>query len=366
MKWQQNGVWPWPGVRRWPGRRQQVWLLQGLGLGALLIGMLNLPLWSAWWAWWQRAPLPTPGPAAQTSSAAQHAQQALAQAWAQREAGLDDVLAGPQHWRDLRVRHVQHGLTLLQWQALDAQGPAQPADWPLVVQRARLQLQGAAGAWTELWASTDLPGGLWRLDRLDGQAHAGGEGQWLWRWQAEWSLALQPAGDPGQAEQWRKGTMDARAAAETEGEGKGEDQGLAAGSAGLHLASAVPGQAGGPATSHTGKPDAMAPLALEVDPQASKPSQVGGEGLRITDWPLSQLQWVGLWTVAGQQEALFSAQGRLFRVRPGDAIGQEGLRWVGGDARQLALAQGPQAATTSTAATAPGSGTFTLRWESRP
>lgn len=352
----------WPGHRRWPSRRQRAWLWQGGAVGALLVGVLNLPMGSAWLAWSQRTPLPAPGPSSPTPDAAQRAQQALAQAWAQRLAGLDDAHAGPPLWRDLRTRHGQQGFSLLQWQALDAQGLAQPAGWPLVVQRARLQLQGGAQAWPALWASTARPGGLWRLDRLDGQAHAGPNGQPLWRWQAEWSLALQSVGDSAHAGRRHKGALDASAAAEADD----DDQGLAAGESGARFASALRGAAAEQAASHAPKPDATVPVALNDDPPADKPSAVRGEGLLITDWPLSQLQWVGLWTVAGQQEALFSARGRLFRVRLGDAIGQEGLRWVGGDARQLTLAHGQEAAPPSTAAAASGPSTLTLRWESRP
>lgn len=315
-------------------RRQRVWLLWGAALGAVLVCLWQWPRWTAWLQWWQRTPLPA-------QQLAFGGQQAATATWAQHEAGLDDARTAAQHWRELRDRFARQGLQVLQWQVIEGPPPT-PAAWPLVVQRARLQLQGDAGALPAVGRSAVLQGGLWRLDSLSGQAHAGEGGQSVWRWQAEWSLALRPAQGPAGvlARVGSTGPAPAPGSAPFDAPGSGQEP------------------------VRTGLPDAAAPAAsvafANPGPFGSSAQGRGvrGEGLHITDWPLMQLQWVGLWTDGVAQEAIFRAQERLFRVRPGEAIGQDGHRWVGGDARQLVLVGPPAAAgpSVSTSLSAPVSG----------
>lgn len=344
-------------------RRQRVWLLWGAALGAVLVCLWQWPRWTAWLQWWQRTPLPAQQPAL-------GGQPAATATWPQHEAGLDDVRMAAQHWRDLRERLARQGLQVLQWQVIEGPPPT-PAAWPLVVQRARLQLLGDAGALPVVGRSAVLQGALWRLDSLSGQAHAGEGGPSVWRWQAEWSLALRPVQGPagGSARVNTTGPVPASGSATLDAPGSGQEP------------------------VRTGSPAAAAPAASVAlaDPGPFGPSVQGrmvrGEGLHITDWPLAQLQWVGLWTDGAAQEAIFRAQERLFRVRPGEAIGQDGHRWVGGDARQLVLvgppaATGPSATTSFTApvsgsvpgtlaglsatAASPASTTTLLSWKEKP
>ena len=57
----------------------------------------------------------------------------------------------------------------------------------------------------------------------------------------------------------------------------------------------------------------------------------------MTDWPLSQLRWVGWWSVGDERTALFVAEGRLFSVRAGEPVGTLGHRWAEAGEQQLWL-----------------------------
>lgn len=311
-------------------RRQRAWLLRGAALGTLLVCLSQWPRWSAWLQWWQREPLTTQ---AQQWLASDRV--ALAGQWAQHEASLDSMDAAAQHWRWLRERLVRQGLRVLQWQVLDGPVPA-PGAWPLVVQRARLQLQGDAAAWLTISRSEVRHGALWRLDSLSGQAHAGEHGLPVWRWQAEWSLALRPAKGPHES-----AASDGKAGlATTPGYGFIAKSGSA--QSPLHED-----------TMETVSPGSSMATVPDLQRSSVEVQSMRGDGLQITDWPLTQLQWVGLWRHGEVHEALFRAQNRLFRVRPGEAVGLEGHRWVTGNARHLVL-EGPSAAS-ATAFGAPSS-----------
>lgn len=304
-------------MTRMPTPRQQAWLWRGVGLGGLAVLLLQVPSALALWAWWQREPLPpAPLPAApsavtptMTSAVASPAAMPTLERAPHWQALLDERAAATR-WQALRERLDQQGLAVQTWQRLEGRGPENA--WPLAVQRARLVVQSGVLTWPVPSASDAPAGGLWRLDRLQGQVQDAAAGKPVWRWQAEWSLALRPA-NPGDA-------ADPAAVLPA--------QGTPAAALASLPARALPGDA-------RRQVQAAPPVAADTAP-ATEP-RVRGEGLLITDWPLAQLQWAGLWHSEGRQEALFAAPGRLFRVRPGEAVGQDGHRWVGGDAHRLLL-----------------------------
>ena len=241
---------------------------------------------------------------------------------------------------------------------------------PLAVQGARLVLKGPPGAWPLLPASAAPAGGLWRLERLDGQVQAEPSGTPVWRWQAQWTLALRPS-DPS-----APGTKTAVSAT--------EDAAPVSAPAFIPPPLIAPALIAPPLTpERPAAPSPMTTAALASSaavaataapgdgPQSAqalptRTPQVHGQGLAITDWPLAQLQWVGLWSREDLREAVFSAPGRLFRVRPGEAVGQEGYRWTGGDAHRLVLQlpAGSDRARTGERAQAPVQ--KELIWGSRP
>ena len=310
--------------------RRRAWLLWGAGLGALTVLLAHAPRWQAWWAWWQREPLPQsagmPAPAPVSMTVA---------TWEQRLQGLAEARDAPDLWRALRVQLAGQGLAVQQWQQIEgaeSAGAVQGGQHgPLALQNARLVLKGPDGAWPLLPASAVPAGGLWHLERLDGQVQAGPSGAPVWRWMAHWTLALRPS-DPTApvAKTAVSGLEDVQPVTEP-------------------AMIAPPGTPEGPPAPpppSTAPLASSAPLASTAAPGDRPPPapalqtqvpQVHGQGLAITDWPLAQLQWVGLWSREGLREAVFSAPGRLFRVRPGEAVGQEGYRWTGGDARRLVL-----------------------------
>lgn len=349
--------------------RRRAWLLWGAGLGALVVLLAHAPRWQAWWAWWQREPLPQsagmPAPAPASMAVA---------AWEQRLQGLAEARDAPDLWRALRVQLAAHGLAVQQWQQLEGAESAGAGKagqhGPLAVQGARLVLKGPPGAWPLLPASAAPAGGLWRLERLDGQVQAEPSGTPVWRWQAQWTLALRPS-DPS-----APGTKTAVSAT--------EDAAPVSAPAFIPPPLIAPALIAPPLTpERPAAPSPMTTAALASSaavaataapgdgPQSAqalptRTPQVHGQGLAITDWPLAQLQWVGLWSREDLREAVFSAPGRLFRVRPGEAVGQEGYRWTGGDAHRLVLQlpAGSDRARTGERAQAPVQ--KELIWGSRP
>jgi hypothetical protein len=320
---------------------QQRWLLQGGGFGLAAVLLAHTPRWLALWDWWQRAPLPNT-----VDAPAQVPALTPGISWEQRSQALADERAAGLLWKALRDRLGQQGLSVQQWQRLE--GGVDEGGWPLAVQRARLVLQGDAAAWPLLPAAAGPAGGLWRLDRLNGQAYSAAAGQSSWRWQAEWSLALRP-GTPGQDTPWpeQSQALPARVAVASPRPASG----------------AQPGQATVPASDPV---PAASAAASQATAALAQPPRVRRDGQAITDWPLAQLKWAGLWVSEGRQEAIFSAPGRLFRVRPGEAIGQDGHRWVGGDARRLVLQQPPVYGAAQPAEPAMPGAEQILIWETRP
>jgi hypothetical protein len=273
-------------------RKPLVLIGQGSLIGVLLVLLAQSPRWLALWEALQYAPVTNAREPSGQAAGPSPLQDMPLTAWRQKIQHVPDELAAPALWRHWRQQHERLGLRVEQWQRMDSVAPI-PA-WPLVVQRARMELQGDWAAWQRLWQ--ELPGtpGLWRLDQLQIQSAPAPGAPARLRWQAHWSLALRAA---------PAGSVPA-----------------------TNLTGFEPAPPAEPASERT---------AATPPGQSKPPVQVSGA--QVTDWPLNRLRWVGWWTVGHERTALFLAEGRLFSVRAGEAVGSEGHRWVGGDDQQLWL-----------------------------
>jgi hypothetical protein len=276
-----------------PSWRKALLLIgQGSLVGLLLVLVAQTPRWLALWEALQYPARDVNGLSAAHDAGAATWREAAAPVWPQKVQKLPDELAAPALWRHWRQQHEGHGLRVLQWHRLETTAPT-PA-WPLAVHRARMEVQGDWTAWQRFWQVLSDSPGMWRLDQLQLQSAPAPEAPGRMRWQAHWSLALRPAAGAA-VTAVNPVILDAITPAE---------------------------------------PAAATPVAAAPGP--SRPPDPA-TGWRVTDWPLSQLRWVGWWSVGDEQTALFVAEGRLFSVRAGEPVGTQGHRWAEADEQQLWL-----------------------------